>query len=123
MEYGPGWFHSEKDLMIICLVPLQVANLPLETTRGELENVFSELGPIKKCFVLKPKEGKKSNLGFVTFAMSGDCKAAAVSIITLSYYSFHNLHLLFELFNLIYELFNPISHYRREMISNSMETP
>ena len=56
----------------------QVANLPLETTRGELENVFSELGPIKKCFVLKPKEGKKSNLGFVTFAMSGDCKAAAV---------------------------------------------
>ena len=57
----------------------QVANLPLETTRGELENVFSELGPIKKCFVLKPKEGKKSNLGFVTFAMSGDCKAASVS--------------------------------------------
>jgi len=56
---------------------VQVANLPLETTRGELENVFSELGPIKKCFVLKPKEGKKSNLGFVTFAMSGDCKAAA----------------------------------------------
>jgi len=49
----------------------------LETTRGELENVFSELGPIKKCFVLKPKEGKKSNLGFVTFAMSGDCKAAS----------------------------------------------
>ena len=84
LEYGPGWFHSEKDLMIICLVPLQVANLPLETTRGELENVFSELGPIKKCFVLKPKEGKKSNLGFVTFAMSGDCKAAAVSIIFLS---------------------------------------
>ena len=79
MEYGPGWFHSEKDLTIKCLLPLQVANLPLETTRGELENVFSELGPIKKCFVLKPKEGKKSNLGFVTFAMSGDCKAAAVS--------------------------------------------
>ena len=58
----------------------QVSNLPLETTRGELENIFSELGPIKKCFVLKPKEGKKSNLGFVTFAMSGDCKAAAVRI-------------------------------------------
>jgi len=49
----------------------------LETTRGELEDVFSELGPIKKCFVLKPREGKKSNLGFVTFAMSGDCTAAA----------------------------------------------
>ena len=61
----------------------QVANLPLETTRGELENVFSELGPIKKCFVLKPKEGKKSNLGFVTFAMSGDCKAASVRTVLL----------------------------------------
>ena len=55
----------------------------METTRGELENVFSELGPIKKCFVLKPKEGKKSNLGFVTFAMSGDCKAASVRTILL----------------------------------------
>ena len=53
----------------------------METTRGELEDVFSELGPIKKCFVLKPKEGKKSNLGFVTFAMSGDCKAAVVRMV------------------------------------------
>ena len=64
-------------------IDYQVANLPLETTRGELENVFSELGPIKKCFVLKPKEGKKSNLGFVTFAMSGDCKTASVRIVYL----------------------------------------
>ena len=80
--------HHNKYMKIAPLQPVpknspQVANLPLETTRGELENVFSELGPIKKCFVLKPKEGKKSNLGFVTFAMSGDCKAAAVRIFFL----------------------------------------
>lgn len=55
---------------------VQVANLPLETSRPELEQLFSDMGPIKKCFVLKPRDGKKSNLGFVTFAMSGDCKAA-----------------------------------------------
>ena len=74
----------------------------METTRGELENVFSELGPIKKCFVLKPKEGKKSNLGFVTFAMSGDCKAAAVRVTFSSKYCFE-IRLIFPLFQAVHE--------------------
>jgi len=55
---------------------VQVSNLPLETTRYNLEQVFTDLGPVKKCFVLKPREGKKSTIGYVTFAMQDDCKAA-----------------------------------------------
>merc|ERR1719317_63833 len=42
----------------------------------QLEHLFEDLGPVKKCFVLKPREGKKTTLGYVTFAMHDDCKAA-----------------------------------------------
>jgi len=55
---------------------IQVSNLPLETTRYQLEHLFEDLGPVKKCFVLKPRDGKKSTIGYVTFAMHDDCKAA-----------------------------------------------
>jgi len=55
---------------------IQVSNLPLETTRFQLEHLFEDLGPVKKCFVLKPREGKKTTIGYVTFAMHDDCKAA-----------------------------------------------
>jgi RNA recognition motif-containing protein len=34
---------------------IQVSNLPLETTRYQLEQLFEDLGPVKKCFVLKRK--------------------------------------------------------------------
>jgi len=55
---------------------IQVSNLPLETTRYQLEQLFEDLGPVKKCFVLKSREGKKSTIGYVTFAMHDDCKSA-----------------------------------------------
>ena len=32
---------------------LYVGNLPVDVTRTEVEEVFGEAGPIKKCFVLK----------------------------------------------------------------------
>ena len=32
---------------------LYVGNLPVDATRAEVEEVFGEAGPIKKCFVLK----------------------------------------------------------------------
>ena len=34
---------------------IQVSNLPLDTTRYQLEQLFTDLGPVKKCFVLKRK--------------------------------------------------------------------
>jgi len=55
---------------------IQVSNLPLDTTRYQLEQLFTDLGPVKKCFVLKPREGKKSTIGYVTFSMHDDCKSA-----------------------------------------------
>jgi len=55
---------------------LHVANVPVDTARPQLEAVFSDAGPIKKCFVVKGREGSKSTIGFVTFASAEDCKAA-----------------------------------------------
>lgn len=34
---------------------LFVRNLPFSTTDQDLENVFSEIGPIKRCFVIRDK--------------------------------------------------------------------
>merc|ERR1719410_1901503 len=55
---------------------LQVGNVPLDTSRYQLEHFFSDIGPVKKCFIVKPREGKQSTIGFVTFTMQDDCKAA-----------------------------------------------
>jgi len=55
---------------------LQVGNIPGETSRYQLEHFFSDIGPVKKCFTVKPREGKTSTIGFVTFAMAEDCKSA-----------------------------------------------
>lgn len=55
---------------------IQVSNLPNETSRYQLEQLFENIGPIKKCFVLKAREGKKTTIGYVTFSMQEDCQAA-----------------------------------------------
>lgn len=34
---------------------LFVRNLPFSTTDQDLENLFSEIGPIKRCFVIRDK--------------------------------------------------------------------
>jgi len=58
---------------------VQVSNVPLETTRWELEQLFSEYGPIKKCFTVKPRDDKSSSLAFVTFSVPSDCKSVLES--------------------------------------------
>lgn len=40
---------------------LYVGNLPLDATRTEVEELCGEVGPIKKCFVLKGKTGLSAN--------------------------------------------------------------
>ena len=32
---------------------LQVGNVPLDTSRYQLEHFFSDIGPVKKCFIVK----------------------------------------------------------------------
>jgi len=55
---------------------VHVSNVPLDTHRVQLENVFAGVGPIKKCFVVKGRDDAKTTIGFVTFAMGVDAKAA-----------------------------------------------
>lgn len=41
---------------------LFVRNLPFSTTDQDLENLFSEIGPTKRCFVIRDKGKKLCNL-------------------------------------------------------------
>lgn len=46
---------------------VRVVNVPQGTARVELEKLFEDFGPVKKCWVLEGKEGEELTLGFVTF--------------------------------------------------------
>ncbi|KAJ3230188.1 RNA recognition motif-containing protein [Chytriomyces hyalinus] len=55
-----------------------VRGIPYEATSQQLETFFSEIGPLKTCFVVADKEKEASNkgFGFVTFAMKEDAQKA-----------------------------------------------
>ena len=56
---------------------LHVANVPLDTSDELLEELFSDIGPIKRCFVVQPKlPGAKKTFGIVQFAFSDDAQKA-----------------------------------------------
>lgn len=56
---------KSKDRSVVSQKVLFVRNLPFSTTDQDLENIFSEVGPIKRCFVIRDK-GEKSVLGKTT---------------------------------------------------------
>ncbi|XP_072165470.1 RNA-binding protein 28-like [Diadema setosum] len=60
---------------------LFVRNLPYSTTKEDLENVFGEIGPLKKCFVVTDKgvKDKCRGFGYVTFALKDDAEKAVNS--------------------------------------------
>ena len=56
---------------------LHVANVPLDTSDENLEELFSDFGPIKRCFVVRPKlPGAKKTFCIVQFAFSDDAQKA-----------------------------------------------
>jgi len=55
--------NESKDRSIVSQKVLFVRNLPFSATEQDLENIFSEIGPIKRCFVIRDK-GKKPVLGY-----------------------------------------------------------
>ena len=56
---------------------LQITNVPLTATDENLEEFFSEYGPLKRCFVVNPKHpGAKKTLGIVQFAFPDDAEKA-----------------------------------------------
>ena len=59
---------------------IRVAQVGLNISDQELEDIFSDYGPIKRCFVVKPKKTKINNkdinrtIGYVEFAIADDAK-------------------------------------------------
>ena len=46
---------KSSDRTVVSQKVLFVRNLPFSTTDQDLENLFSEVGPIKRCFVIRDK--------------------------------------------------------------------
>uniref|UniRef100_A0A672GTX6 RNA-binding protein 28 n=1 Tax=Salarias fasciatus TaxID=181472 RepID=A0A672GTX6_SALFA len=54
-----------------------VGSLPASASNERLEEIFSEIGPVKQCFVVKKKGAEKcQGYGFVTFSMLEDAQRA-----------------------------------------------
>ncbi|XP_078582455.1 RNA-binding protein 28-like isoform X3 [Branchiostoma floridae x Branchiostoma japonicum] len=64
---------------------LFVRNLPYTTTKDKLEEIFSEAGPIKECFVVREPgvTDKCRGFGYVTFALREDAVKAKDQPVTL----------------------------------------
>ena len=57
---------------------IQVSNLDVSMTTVQLEELFGEHGPLKRCFVVKPRKGPaKITTGIVQFALAEDADKAA----------------------------------------------
>jgi len=68
---------EETNVRAVPCSTLQVTNVPLNTPDENLEELFTDYGPIKRCFVVKPKQpGAKKTLGIVQFAFTDDAEKA-----------------------------------------------
>lgn len=69
---------KEKKLLGNSKKNLFVRNLPTTATNDTLENLFSDIGPIKRCFVVTDTENHEicAGYGFVHFAMEDDAQNA-----------------------------------------------
>jgi nucleolar protein 4 len=56
-----------------------VKNLSSDTTSEQLEEVFGNLAPIRRCFVIQ-KDGKCTGAGYVHYAMEADAKKAVATL-------------------------------------------
>ncbi|KAL7878578.1 hypothetical protein AOLI_G00095520 [Acnodon oligacanthus] len=60
---------------------LFVSNLPASASSERLEELFSEVGPVKRCFVVRDKDSEKCRgIGYVTYAMGEDAERALKEI-------------------------------------------
>jgi len=60
---------------------LRVENIPIGSTDSQLEDLFCDFGPIRRCFVVKPKKaGAKKTIGYVQFSACDDAKSALEAV-------------------------------------------
>ncbi|TKS73365.1 RNA-binding protein 28 [Collichthys lucidus] len=58
-----------------------VGSLPATATNERLEEIFSEIGPVKQCFVVREKGAEKCRgFGYVTYSMEEDAQRAMKEI-------------------------------------------
>uniref|UniRef100_A0A3Q3WQ49 RRM domain-containing protein n=1 Tax=Mola mola TaxID=94237 RepID=A0A3Q3WQ49_MOLML len=56
---------------------LFISCLPASASNERLEEIFSEVGPVKQCFVVKEKGAEKCRgFGYVTYSMNEDAQRA-----------------------------------------------
>jgi len=64
---------------------LFIRNLPFSTSNEDLEKVFSDIGPLKTCFVVSDKDSKKCRgFGYVKFTMLEDAEKALKDITSVN---------------------------------------
>ncbi|XP_027017817.2 RNA-binding protein 28 [Tachysurus fulvidraco] len=60
---------------------LFIRNLPPSASSEQLEEIFSEVGPVKRCFVVKDKGSDQCRgIGYVTYSMEEDAQRALKEI-------------------------------------------
>jgi nucleolar protein 4 len=70
-ESKPSEIHSRATLF--------VSRFPFETTSEQLESFFSEIGPVKSCFIIK-KDSKSTGCGYVQYALAKDAQRAITEL-------------------------------------------
>jgi nucleolar protein 4 len=68
-------------ILIFCRSTLFVSNLPFTATSTDLKTLFSDIAPVRSAFVvLEHGTGVSKGVGYVSFAITEDAKAAFDSI-------------------------------------------
>lgn len=70
-ESSKSEIHSKATLF--------VSRFPFETNAEELERFFSEIGPVKSCFIIK-KGSKSTGCGYVQYALAKDAQKAMTEL-------------------------------------------
>jgi nucleolar protein 4 len=65
-----------------CRSTLFVSNLPYTATSTDLKTLFSDIAPVRSAFVVLEHAGGSKGVGYVSFAIPEDAKAAFDSIST-----------------------------------------
>lgn len=77
----PFSFLLHRAILIFCRSTLFVSNLPYTATSTDLNTLFSDIAPVRSAFVvLEHGTGASKGVGYVSFAIPEDAKAAFDSI-------------------------------------------
>jgi nucleolar protein 4 len=68
-------------ILMFCRSTLFVSNLPFTATSTDLKTLFSDIAPVRSAFVvLEHETGASKGVGYVSFSITEDAKAAFDSI-------------------------------------------